>query len=375
MPGPESGHGSPFCFLCGDRALADFFLNILLFAPLGAALAGSGWSVTRGTLLGGGMSIAVESAQWFIPGRFSSIDDVVANTLGTLAGLVFWRLLPTLLAPVPTARRRLLAGAVAGVMVAQLVVLPLSRFSLPERGYYTQVTPRLGGYGRFSGMISSVRVGSTSIWYGRLPWDLSVRDSLLAGQPLEIRGTAGYGVDSLAPLVNVVDLHHDFDISVIQDGHDFRFRYRSLGEAIGLTPIELRVDDGLGALAEGQPLVVTMTHRAFSWCFVLPRRAGCRALGPGGLWRYLAGGIEGGLGWLDAAWLALLFVPLGYWSRGRSAVVAPVLGLLPMPIFLVLVGPATLLAGFAGALAGMTAGHLARVALARHSLRWGTDPA
>jgi glycopeptide antibiotics resistance protein len=63
--------------------------NILLFVPLGAALSFRGWSLGKTATYGFILSTTVESAQWLlIPGRTTSLDDVVLNTLGTVIGHV-----------------------------------------------------------------------------------------------------------------------------------------------------------------------------------------------------------------------------------------------------------------------------------------------
>jgi hypothetical protein len=60
--------------------------NVLLFVPLGAAFVPRGWSLGRITLTGGAVSAAIELAQLAIPGRTTSTDDVILNTLGALVG-------------------------------------------------------------------------------------------------------------------------------------------------------------------------------------------------------------------------------------------------------------------------------------------------
>ena len=65
----------------------EFTANILLFVPLGALLR---WTFPRATwvgatVLGAGMSFAIEVLQMWTP-RVSDPRDVVANTLGALAG-------------------------------------------------------------------------------------------------------------------------------------------------------------------------------------------------------------------------------------------------------------------------------------------------
>jgi VanZ family protein len=76
-------------------SIPDFVGNILLFVPLGFfgvwSLAGRRASISRIvwlTLLGCALSIAVETLQLFTVDRTSSVADVFANTLGTMAGAI-----------------------------------------------------------------------------------------------------------------------------------------------------------------------------------------------------------------------------------------------------------------------------------------------
>lgn len=62
--------------------------NVLLFAPFGAVLAARGLKGLQVVLIGASTSIAIEATQWFIPGRTTSLDDVLLNTLGTALGFV-----------------------------------------------------------------------------------------------------------------------------------------------------------------------------------------------------------------------------------------------------------------------------------------------
>jgi VanZ family protein len=59
--------------------------NLLLFAPLGAALFLRRWPLLHSVGLGLGMSASIELAQLLVPGRTTSVDDVLLNTSG--AGL------------------------------------------------------------------------------------------------------------------------------------------------------------------------------------------------------------------------------------------------------------------------------------------------
>src|ERR1043166_7950374 len=67
-------------------ALTDIVLNCLLFVPLGVGLGLIGSGLVVAATIGAATSTAVELAQLWIPGRVSSVQDVVTNCIGTLLG-------------------------------------------------------------------------------------------------------------------------------------------------------------------------------------------------------------------------------------------------------------------------------------------------
>jgi hypothetical protein len=75
----------------GREALAEILQTLLLFIPLGAALALTGRRPLAATLLGAALSLAIEIIQQAIPGRDPNVGDIVCNTIGTAigAGLVW----------------------------------------------------------------------------------------------------------------------------------------------------------------------------------------------------------------------------------------------------------------------------------------------
>lgn len=65
--------------------LRDVVLNIVLFLPLGFLLErvlGGRWRVITIAVVGLGVSLAIETAQLMLPGRYSAVTDIVANGLG-----------------------------------------------------------------------------------------------------------------------------------------------------------------------------------------------------------------------------------------------------------------------------------------------------
>ncbi|OZB81972.1 MAG: hypothetical protein B7X41_05150 [Microbacterium sp. 14-71-5] len=79
----------------GDAAYTvfEFTANIALFVPLGALLAVGwrrmpAWAIVA---VGCAASTVIELVQLAIPSRYSTLSDVIANTLGTAVGLVVAR--------------------------------------------------------------------------------------------------------------------------------------------------------------------------------------------------------------------------------------------------------------------------------------------
>jgi glycopeptide antibiotics resistance protein len=72
----------------------DVLGNVLLFLPLGAALAyATGLTLRRATVAGALFSACIEMVQLVIPGRWTSVDDFMLNTCGTALGYLAWRAL------------------------------------------------------------------------------------------------------------------------------------------------------------------------------------------------------------------------------------------------------------------------------------------
>src|SRR5262245_20518607 len=65
---------------------ADFALNIVLFLPCGGLLRLLGRRVSPATALGGILSLRIETAQMYLPHRYPSQLDILANALGALLG-------------------------------------------------------------------------------------------------------------------------------------------------------------------------------------------------------------------------------------------------------------------------------------------------
>jgi len=79
----------------------DFALNLALYVPAGALLRRLGGCASTATAAAALLSLAIESAQMYVPHRYPCQLDLVANTVGALLGAA---LLPPVLRLAPAGR-------------------------------------------------------------------------------------------------------------------------------------------------------------------------------------------------------------------------------------------------------------------------------
>ena len=77
----------------GEASPVGDVANLILFAPLGGVLFLRRWPVLQTVLAALLLSAGIELAQRVIPGRTTSLDDVISNTLGGAAGWLLARYL------------------------------------------------------------------------------------------------------------------------------------------------------------------------------------------------------------------------------------------------------------------------------------------
>ncbi len=162
------------CLLCGEAGTADFLVNLMLFAPLGAALAGLGWRLGPSAALIAGCSVMIEVIQGVaLPGRDAALGDVVANAIGGgvgwLAAMAFNRQLPTL---VP--------AAAVGLFGAQLLAttwLSAPAAELPNASIL--VAPAVPGRPVYRGTLGGLAVNGRLL-HGTEPEAIGVSGSTMA---------------------------------------------------------------------------------------------------------------------------------------------------------------------------------------------------
>ncbi|WP_165949463.1 VanZ family protein [Kribbella turkmenica] len=103
----QIGQCGTYLTTTGGLTSIQGLLNVLLFVPVAGMLTLSGGRPADGIAAGIGMSAAVEAIQALLPqlGRSCQLHDLIANTLGVVAGVGLAAGLQTL-----TRRRRLIPG-------------------------------------------------------------------------------------------------------------------------------------------------------------------------------------------------------------------------------------------------------------------------
>jgi hypothetical protein len=350
------------CIVCGSRGTADALVNVILFAPLGLALALTGRTGIRWIGYAALLSATIEFAQLVIPGRDPSLADVCFNALGAATGqLVAHVGLRWLASDERTAARLSITASVAAILVFGLTARLLAPMfpASPYQASWTANLPQLEWY-HARGLHATL--GSFTLRAGEIPQSAEVRRLLLAGAPLHIEAIAGPRVRALGPLFVIAD-DRDREILLIgPDRDDLVLRYRTFAARWRLDQPDLRLRGGLARVARGDTLLIDARREAGGTCLMLNGTGTCHlgyTIGSG--WALLLFP-EHFPSWLQQllglAWVGGLVVPFGLWARKRpeTLVAAGILvaglfvlpgrtGLLPTP-------PAQLLSAGAGWLLG-----------------------
>jgi hypothetical protein len=342
--------GWSYSLAAGDKASAEVIENLLLFIPLGIALALGNARAWRCIAAGALLSLAVEVAQQWIPGRDPSIGDLTLNTLGTAIGVLVARTAPRWLVPAPTRAAWLSLAAAVFTATVWLGTGWLLRPMLPVASALELRAPDLGSH--------------MDLFSGRV---LSVTGRLAVAEPLRIVATVGTPSGRFAPILDVDDGPGPAGTIVAADRTDLVLRNRSRSMFLLLDRPDLRARGALAGLTPGDTITITVRtdRNRPAFCLARDAREAC------GL------GYTVGDGWkliffpdhfppwalrlLDALWVGGGLLGVGLWARRHPAtgaallVAAATLALGPGLVGL----EATPLGEWLGAAAGVASGWLA----------------
>ena len=334
------------CLVCGDLGGVDFFLNILLFIPLGIGLGLAGFSWRRAILLAGLLSFGIELLQMkVIAGRDASLSDILTNTTGGGIGALlggYWR---RIVHPPPVPARLLalayalsLTGICAGTAWALGPTWPVGA------PWYGQWAPDLGGsFDPFLGKLLTLEAGGEPLLPGRAIDEPRLEDAVAANPSMAFRAVLGPQPTRLAPVGAIYDGWQRQVLLIGQDQQDLAFRLRMRASILKLRAPGINLHNGLA----GQPGdTVEAQGELRSGVFELSSRIGgelrTRELPVSASWGWsLVAPWSSGFGeevrWLTAVWIVGLVALLAYWSvlAGGTAVsivpitVAVMLGAIP----------------------------------------------
>jgi hypothetical protein len=332
-PAPDDTIGSHLCLVCGLVGGVSAILNVFLFVPLGIGLALSGWSAKRALIAMCALSVLIETAQLVIPGRDSTLGDVLTNSFGGALGFAIGRYAFALLRPSP----RLALALCIGWSALWLGIQTISGFGLspaiPTANYYGQIAPRLGNFEQFHGRVLRASIADIGLSDTRFENNAEVRDLLLRGATVATTVVPSSPTHGLAPIIRVAD-ERDREIALLaQSGKDLVFGVRTGAEVLRLRPLFFAVADVFPAVLSGNTGIasdeITVGARYSA------REASANAQTVGGSHEHRIP-IAGWLGWtmvmpfqwyiegtstefvLSLTWIACLLIPLGYWGTALA---------------------------------------------------------
>jgi hypothetical protein len=330
LPQSSPAVGSIFCLVCGTTGAVSAILNVFLFVPLGVGLAACGVPGKRALIGMAALSVLIETAQFFvIPGRYSTIGDVVTNSLGGALGFAICRYATSWLRPPPRTAIALSVSWSALWLAIQMVSAFGFSPAIPESEYYGQIAPLLGDFEQFRGRVLDARIGEVTVPNARFPNSHNVRELLLHGATVTTSVAPGPQTTGIAPIVRVADAHEREIVLVAQSGDDLLFGVRVGAAVLRLRAPIFAMPDVFATSPDqnGHPADTVKATGAYSarevWMHARSVTARNRRIP-----------VVASLGWtmflpfewfiegtrtelvVSAIWLAGLLFPIGYWGAG-----------------------------------------------------------
>jgi VanZ family protein len=289
-------------------SVADLARNVVLFLPIGLGLALAGVGRARVALLCLALTLVVEGTQILLPGRTPSPWDVLANTLGGLAGaglLGHGRRIARDRAHPSGAAIPWLASAGFVVLVGGGAVLFTPAPAPPP--LYGHRHPTFEEQDRYPGEVRSVRVGERALTSRRLEDEAFWSGAIEAGRTIRIEATTAPASGRLSPLAAVSDRDMAIQWVVAVQGRDVVFARRRGSERVGLDPPMRWARDVLPPLPPRAPsrvVEIEVEPRGADLCIGVDGALRC------GLGFHLR---EGWMHWLPAYALPAALHPLVGW--------------------------------------------------------------
>jgi hypothetical protein len=359
------------CVFCGQRAASDALLNLILFAPLGFALGLFPGPALRRLMPAVALTLLVEFAQLYLPGRDPSLGDLLFNSLGAGLGMLAARTRRRWAGAEPARRRLLLAVATLLAVGALGATGVLLQPAYPDSTYFGQWAPNLAHLEWYRARVRRVSLGGLPLPSQELKDRDSVRAKLARGDTLTVEARAGAPVPGVGSLFSIADDWLREIVLLGPDRDDLVWRYRTRAAALRLDQPDVRALGLARRLVRGQRVLVSAWRSGNGWCLAVNGESAC------GLGFRLREGWallmypESFPYWLrrmlGAGWLLGLLLPIGFYSRRdalSAAAAALALGAIAVVPQLTALAPSSPLDLGAGA-AGLLCGAAWRAALPR----------
>lgn len=337
----RSAQSIELCLVCGDYGVANLLLNVILYLPLGMALGIRLRSVGRAMLLGLLLSVGIELLQLGIPGRFTTLGDVVSNAAAAgLGAFVVTHLSHP--AAMPGRLRHMLsfgwALGAAGIVVATgFLFAP----SVPSGDLYGNWTSRSDMTPGYEGTLLSASIADVPIPSRRLADPSEVRALIEARAPLALSFELAPPNDRRSVLFRLNGPSRREAMRMDIEGADVLVGPPYAGADLRLARPWLRFASVLDPFVAGDTVSLEL----------MPLVSGGDALSVVG-GRRIVKGFTPGRGWillrpvdrrppralavLDLLWLTALLAPIGWWAPSLASLglagSAPLLalGLIPL---------------------------------------------
>lgn len=301
-----------FCLSCHERRTADALVNVLLFAPLGASLAVAGWPLRRIARVSLGTSTAIEVMQYWIPGRYSDVVDLVSNTGGGIVGA--WLALHAFawLRAARPARRLWGAAAVVPLVVALTGWCLAPGATLPA---YAHWRPDFATTEQWTGEVRQVRFDGVVFPEGWVADPPAVRAWLLREPAIGVEAHAGRATRRVSPIFMITDSLQRDVLMIGALGEDLLWQPRTRAANLLLDAPGFRFEGALAGIAPGAPLTLEVVPTADGPCLTVNGATRChRAPSAASAWAILYSPET----WraarrrsLDLVTSALLLLPIG----------------------------------------------------------------
>lgn len=329
LPEPGVATGTHLCLLCGYVGGVSSILNVLLFVPLGLGLALHGWPAKRAVPAMFALSALIEVTQYFfISGRYSTIGDVITNSMGGALGFALGLYASNLLRPSP----RLAVVLTIGWSAIWIGVEAITAFgfspSIPRSTYYGQIAPVLGQFEEFQGRVLDASVGDVPIPHERIDASNAIRERLLGGAMVTTTIVPTGNSPGIAPIVRVVDDREREIMLVALQAQDVVFAVRTGASLLRLRPPVFALPEVLprataGPSGESVEAITLRTRYSAREVWLESRSAIV-------IDRHIP--LTASLGWtmflpfqwliagsrverlLSILWIVCLVLPLGYWG-------------------------------------------------------------